>query len=55
MESLIITPSSTDKNDIATAFPNLVISIVSSACTFIASLSSSSSSAVAISIGIGIF
>ena len=51
----MITPSSTDKNDIATALPNLVTSIVSSACTSIAFLSSSSSSAVIISIGTGIF
>ena len=51
----MITPSSTDKNDIATALPKRVVSIVSSACILTASLSSSSSSAAIISIGTGIF
>ena len=51
----MMTPSSMDKNDIATALPNLVVSIVPSADIFIAPLSSSSFSAVSISIGTGIF
>ena len=51
----MITPSSIDKKDIATALPNLVTSIVSSACIVMAFLSLNSSSAMPISIGTGIF